>query len=170
MKTIKGILTVTFLTFILNVSAQQVEGELTINNDQRTYIKIGDIKGESNVINLLKAFRDGDYKIKFNFGGKYPPQQKPEFSFFRFKTTVKHNGKTIKTIVREPTPYIPGDMFLPAEVFDFVHILSTYKQEGMAYMENTGKMPNGDYEIVLEAIPVKTEGRISKGIIMFNIK
>ena len=166
----KGILTVTFLSLILNVSAQQVKGGLSINNDHRTYLKIGDIGGESNVINLFKAFREGDYKIQFNFDGEYPSQKKPEFSFFRFKTTVKHNGKTIKTIVREPMPYIPGGMFLPAEAFDFVHILSTYEQEGMAYMENTGKMPNGDYEIVLEAIPVKTEGRISKGIIMFNIK
>lgn len=171
MKTTKIFFTIILLSLVTQAHSQQVSGKLTVNNDSRAYLKIGDIAGESQVVNLFKDFKQDKHKIKFSFQGKYPTgQDKLEFSFFKFKTTVKYNGKTIKSMEREPMPYIPGDMWLPAEAFDFVSILAMHGQEGMGYRENTGEMQKGEYEITLEAIPMKTEGTITKGLIMFNVK
>ena len=54
--------------------------------------------------------------------------------------------------------YILGDMWLPAEAYDFIKILELYQQKGMAYRENTRTIPKGEYEIILVATPVKTKG------------
>ena len=173
MKAMKTLFTIFVLCLATQAYAQEVRGKLTINNASEAYLKIGDIAGESQgqVVELFKQFKQDDHSIKFSFEGKYPTEEnKPEFSFFTFRTTVKHNGKMVKSMEREPMPYIPGDMLLPAEAFDFIGILAMHGQKGMGYGENTGAMPKGEYEIILEAIPMKTQGTITKGLIMFNVK
>ncbi|QCK16640.1 hypothetical protein [Mangrovivirga cuniculi] len=153
--------------------AQNVNGKITINGDDRTSLDLE----SPYVVNLFKSFRDGENKIIFFYeGADYakPEEEilpgKPKFDFFKFKTTVKHNGKTINTSEREPMPYIPGDMFLSPEAFNFVPVLGRYMQDGLAYENNTGRLAPGEYEIILEAIPVESEGEISRGLIVFNVE
>lgn len=152
----------------VSASAQTVNGEITINKSSRSSLDMAD----AYTVNLFRAFKNGDNQIIFFFEGdgyEKDSEQKPEYTYFTFRTTVKHNGRTIKSLEREPMPYIPGDMFLPAEAFDFIPILSVYQQESMDYRENTGRLPRGEYEIILEAEPVAARGEVSRGLIMFNV-
>ncbi|MCX2743227.1 hypothetical protein OO013_05085 [Mangrovivirga sp. M17] len=155
------------------IIAQNVKGKITINGDNKTEIDLE----SPYVVTLFKSFRDGKNKIIFFYeGADYakPEEEvlpgKPKFDFFKFKTTVKHNGKTINSSEREPMPYIPGGMFLAPETFSFVPVLGRYLQDGLAYQNNTGRLAPGQYEIILEAIPVESEGEISRGLIVFNVE
>ena len=116
----------------------------------------------------------GKYKFNFAFGADYPKEkERPEFSFFTFKTTVKYNGKVIKILEREPMPYIPGgDMFLAPETFDFIYILSTINQDGLTNASNTGALPSGNYQIILEAIDTayKKNNQIDRMFIELKVK
>ena len=152
MKILRSVLAIGLFVIMASSQAQEVSGNITINKTSEARLELRD----PYVVNLFKAFKKGDYELIFFFEAEdYPPQQgKPEFNFFQFKTTVKRNGKTLETLLREPMPYIPGGMFLAAETFDFIHILSTYQQKGTSYAENNGVIPEGNYEIILEAIPV----------------
>ena len=167
-----------FACFATLVNAQTVNGELLINKTKIQQVNLQD----PYVVSLFKDFKTNKHEIIFSFDGENymnssksltrfaaKKSEKPKFSFFRFKTIVKHNGKTIGTNERSPMPYIPGDMLLPAEAFDFIPILSTYQQEGFSYDKNSGKLAPGVYEITLEAIPVEVKGKISRAQFTFKI-
>jgi len=157
---------IALLIGIPSMYSQEVQGKITFNNSPNETINTDD----PYVVNLFKYFKTGKHKIMFTFKGDYPSKgSKPEFSFFKFKTTVKHNGKTIKVLERDPMPYLPGDMLIPTEAYDFIYILSVYKQDGMSYSKNTGAIPKGRYEIIIEAVPIEVEGSINKGVITLNI-
>ncbi len=158
--------TIVIFCFIFSSYAQGIKGNITINDSSKSTIKMED----PYVVNLFKDFKTGKHQIKFSFKGDYSSKgEKPDFSFFTFKTTVKRNGKTIKSLARKPMPYLPGDMLIPVEAFDFIYVLSTIGQEGLTYSKNTGALPTGKYEIVLEATPISGEGPISKATIIINI-
>jgi hypothetical protein len=155
------------LVFITN---PKTEGNLTVNGKSKLSITLEN----PYVVNLFKDFKMGKYKFNFAFGADYPKEKdRPEFSFFTFKTTVKYNGKIIKTLERKPMTYIPGgDMFLAPETFDFIYILSTIKQDGLTNTSNTGALPSGNYQIILEAIDTayKKNNQIDKMLIELKVK
>jgi len=148
----------------------KTEGNLTVNGKSKLSITLEN----PYVVNLFKDFKMGKYKFNFAFGADYPKEKdRPEFSFFTFKTTVKYNGKIIKTLERKPMTYIPGgDMFLAPETFDFIYILSTIKQDGLTNTSNTGALPSGNYQIILEAIDTayKKNNQIDKMLIELKVK
>jgi len=147
----------------------KTEGNITLNGQSKIKIELDN----PYVVNLFKDFKKGKYKFNFAFAADYPKEKsRPEFSFFTFKTTVKHNGKIVKILEREPMPYLPGDMFLAPETFDFIYILSTIKQDGLTNVSNTGALPSGNYQIILEAIDTayKKSNQIDKAVIEFKIK
>ena len=148
----------------------KTEGNLTVNGKSKLSITLEN----PYVVNLFKDFKMGKYKFNFAFGADYPKEKdRPEFSFFTFKTTVKYNGKIIKTLERKPMTYIPGgDMFLAPETFDFIYILSSIKQDGLTNTSNTGALPSGNYQIILEAIDTayKKNNQIDKMLIELKVK
>ena len=148
----------------------KTEGNITLNGQSKIKIELEN----PYVVNLFKDFKKGKYKFNFAFGADYPKEKpRPEFSFFTFRTTVKHNGKIVKILEREPMPYIPGvDMFLAPETFDFIYILSTIKQDGLTNASNTGVLPSGNYQIILEAIDTayKKNNQIDKMLIELKVK
>ncbi len=167
MKNSIAILTLLMTVCSLAAYSQSVDGKITVNKSSRA-----SLESDGYTVNLFKAFKEGENQIIFFFEGdgyEKESDEKPDYTFFTFRTIVKHNGKTIRTLEREPMPYIPGGMFLPAEAFDFIPILSAYQQESMDYRENTGKLPGGEYEIILEAEPEAARGEVTRGLIMFNV-
>lgn len=104
-------LIVLFATLLIN--AQEVNGALTLNGKSKTELKL-----ETNsAVQLFKDFKTGKYKLKFSFDGNKLPTNvyKEEIVFFEFITSVKKDGKLVKNVIRkQPIPYFPGDMFIPA--------------------------------------------------------
>lgn len=118
-----------------------ISGKVSVSG----FVKDGLIK-EQTPVELFKSFKENKYKIGFTFmWGTYPPQQPV---LFDMKTTVKKNGKVIGSSSRPGWPWIPGDMFLPAEAFDFIPMLQ--KDKGRKIRGSKMKTLTGSYEIILE--------------------
>src|SRR5690606_22461230 len=100
---------------IPTVYSQSVSGKVSISG----FSKDGTIK-ERTPVELFKSFKVNIYKIGFTFWGTYPPQSP---ILFDMKTTVKKNGKVIGTSNRPGWPWLPGDMYVPVEAFDFIPML-----------------------------------------------
>jgi hypothetical protein len=59
---------------------------------------------------------------------------------------------------RSPSPFFPGDMFMPVETFDFISILSNIQTNSN---EKVSEIPSGTYEIILEAKSLGIKGDIA---------
>lgn len=155
----------------LSVNAQSVEGQLNLNGKSKMNLELK----SNSAVQLFKDFKTGKYKLGFSFKGKELVKNlnKEEVVFFEFITVVKKDGKLVKNVVRkQPIPYFPGDMNLPAEAFDFIGILANLKNENpKALMEKgtTGLMEAGNYSFELYAKPVGVGGKVNPVLIQFKI-
>lgn len=114
MKTIT--LTVFTLLFAVSlVSAQEFRGKLNIKGvSQSSSIKY------SEPVKLFKDFKDNKYQIVFTLDAK-----SDQIVLFDMVTTVSVNGKVISKSSRKNWPWLPGDLFVPAEAFDFIPALQS---------------------------------------------
>lgn len=69
---------------------------------------------------LFKNFRDGKHKILFRFKNNSGNE---DLVLFQIKTIITHNGKAIGSSSRNDWPWLPGDMYVPVEAFDFIPLL-----------------------------------------------
>jgi len=167
------VFTIIFAFLAVAANAQRVSGRLTLNGKSETNINM-----ETNsVVNLFKQFKEGKYRIGFNFKGDNLVKNlyKEEIVFFEFTTVVKKNGKTVSKITREqPMPYFPGEMRLPAEAFDFITGLAFAAEEEMQATvipkETTGILDEGNYTVELYANPKGVEGRVSPATFNFILR
>ncbi|MGD1947253.1 MAG: hypothetical protein ACFB0A_13560 [Croceivirga sp.] len=157
---------------VIMANAQSIEGKLTLNGKTKTSLELK----SNSAVNLFKEFKTGKYQLKFNFKGKELVKNvyKEEIVFFNFKTVVKRDGKLVKNVIRkQPIPYFPGDMGIPAEAFDFIGLLAVDPEEEEVQMlkEGTiGLMFPGEYSIELYAEPVCTKGKINPVIFSFTVR
>jgi len=150
-----SILILVLIVSVLSVNAQSVKGALTLNGKSETKLKL-----ESNsAVQLFKEFKTGKYQLKFTFDSREIPKNeyKETIVFFEFITSIKKDGKLVKNVIRkQPIPYFPGEMFIPAEAFDFIGVLaSMYKQRGQG-----GIMPKGEYLVQLVVKPIDYKGEV----------
>lgn len=141
-QTIKLFLIGTILSTTLSFS-QSLEGRLGVKGFLRT-----NTFKEMAAVDLFKAFKEGTYSINFNF--KASGINERNIVLFDMKTTVKYNGNAISQTTRGGWPWIPGDMFVPAEGFDFIPALEKLSAQGTP---TVGFLPKGSYEIILEMTP-----------------
>lgn len=140
-----------------------LEGKLYVNGFSRT-----NTFKEISAVDLFKAFKQEKYKIAFSF--KAGGLNEGYIILFNMKTTVKYNGKTISQTSRDGWPWLPGDMFVPAEGFDFIPALEELHTKSAF---SSSYLPKGTYEIILEMTPSLKQpvsGRISSTSIKFNIE
>ena len=120
--------------------SQNISGNVSVSG----FSKDGTIK-EQSAVELFKSFKENKYKIDFAFKVSGPDSK--GIILFDMKTTVKKNGKVIGTSTRPSWPWIPGDMFLPAEAFDFIPML---QKETTQKRSTRMKKITASYEIILE--------------------
>lgn len=143
--------------------SQSISGKVSVAG----FSKDGTIK-EQSPVELFKSFKENKFKIYFSFKSTAP--EKNSIVLFDMKTTVKKNGKVIGTSSRPGWPWLPGDMFVPAEAFDFIPQL----QKDGERIKKGDKMNkfSGSYEIILEMIVSpgqETFGSIAPATISFKL-
>jgi hypothetical protein len=141
-QTIKLFIITSILSTTISFS-QSLEGRLGIKGFSRTT----SFK-ELAAVDLFKAFKEGTYSINFNF--KANGINNRNIVLFDMKTTVKHNGSMISQTTRGGWPWLPGDMFVPAEGFDFIPALEKLCIQDTPTVPF---LPKGTYEIILEMVP-----------------
>lgn len=154
---------------VVTLNAQNLEGELTINGKSNTEINL-----ETNsAVQLFKAFKTGKYQLQFNFDANDIPKNiyGETIVLFEFKTEIYKDGKLVKNLSRkQPIPYFPGEMQLPAEAFDFAGLLVFQSWDDMKRKEGSfGVMPKGKYSVKLYATPKGFSGEIRPVEFEFNI-
>lgn len=139
MKTIT--LTVFTLLFAVSlVSAQEFRGKLNIKGvSQSSSIKY------SEPVKLFKDFKDNKYQIVFTLDAK-----SDQIVLFDMVTTVSVNGKVISKSSRKNWPWLPGDMYVPAEAFDFIPALQS---QSKLNRDGRYEFPDDMFDITLEMVP-----------------
>ena len=158
------------LSLSLNqLKAQSVRGEITLNGDNKF-----EITPETNsVISLFKDFQTKKYELQFRFKAYDVPKNiyGETVVFFNFKTQIKKDGKLIKELQRkEPLPYLQGEGSLTAESFDFISMLSSIDGNDTKNSKYLGTLPEGEYKIVLQMIPLGFKGNINPLEIYFVLR
>lgn len=144
--------------------SQNFSGRMSVSGlDRGSTIK------EETPLQFFKSFKDNRYKIGFSFNSKDVP--KDGIVLFDMKTTVKLNGRTIGSATRGGWPWLPGDLFVPAEAFDFIPILQrqSRKLRGRA----PSRLAPANYEIILEMKPAAGQdvsGSVSPATISFKVQ
>lgn len=138
-----------------NVLGQSLSGKLTVEG----WNKITEWKSQEPV-SLFKNFRDGKHKILFRFKNS---SGNKDIVLFQMRTTLVHNGKTLGSSQRSDWPWLPGDMYVPVEAFDFIPLLQR------AANGNKGKLMPGTYEIRLEMKPVQRDAQPIHTILALKI-
>ncbi len=118
-----------------------ISGKVSVSG----FSKDGTIK-EQTPVELFKSFKENRYKIGFLFRAN--GLDKEGIVLFDMKTTVKKNGKVIGSSTRPGWPWLPGDMYVPVEAFDFIPMLQ--KDEGRKIRGSKMNTLTGSYEIILE--------------------
>ncbi len=168
MKTLIRILALAWFTFILVESnAQTVKGAITVG-------KYSELKLETksdNLIDIFIDFRKDRYPILFSFQGDgIKSKEGREIIFFEFITEVYHNGKLMGKTSRNPMPYIPGDMIIGTEGFDFISLLSYNEKSRATLKETPAKLVPGNYQVKLLARPLEAKGQIKPATFSFTIQ
>ena len=140
MKTIT--LTVFTLLFAVSlVSAQEFRGKLNIKGvSQSSSIKY------SEPVKLFKDFKDNKYQIVFTLDAK-----SDQIVLFDMVTTVSVNGRVISKSSRKNWPWLPGDMYVPAEAFDFIPALQS---QSKLNRDGRYEFPSDMFDITLEMVPL----------------
>lgn len=146
--------------------AQEVKGKILINQNESTKIEL---KGQE-VVNLYAQLRNPDIAIHFIFEGSKlaTTTDGKQVSLIEFKTTIKHNGRVISTIKRQPMPFFPGSMFMPIETFDLISMLATSKDRKGAAANS--KLAPGKYEVTFEANALDARGTIKPATLIFDVR
>ncbi|MFD2037364.1 hypothetical protein ACFSKL_21380 [Belliella marina] len=153
--------------FGLSAQAQTVKGAITIGKSSELKIEMK----SDNLIDLFVDFRKEKYPILFSFqGDNIKSKEGREIIFFDFITEVYYNGKLVGKASRNPIPYIPGDMIIGTEGFDFISLLSYNEMTKSSIKETPGKLPSGSYQVKLIAKPLDFKGQIRPGIFSFVVK
>ena len=126
----------------IDAYSQNISGRVTVSGFSN-----GATLKEQTPVQLFKSFKENKYKIGFSFNGK--GVESDDIVLFDMKTTVKKNGRVIGSSTRSGWPWIPGDMFMPAEAFDFIPMLQ--KDSPRMKGSKMNRMA-GSYEILLEMI------------------
>mgnify|MGYP003636634967 CR=1 FL=1 len=129
-----------------------IEGRLSIKGFTN-----GEMKQKTPVA-LFKAFKDGEYAINFNFKSK--ELKSDHIILFDMNTTVKHNGKIIAQTSRKGWPWLPGDMYVPVETYDFIPAVQKLSERGTPVVV---PFKSGNYEVIIQM--VTSEGQNVKGSI-----
>ncbi|MCH7412462.1 hypothetical protein MM213_03120 [Belliella sp. R4-6] len=163
--------TLTLLTammlFGISAQAQTVKGGITIGKSSELKIEMK----SDNLIDLFVDFRKEKYPIVFSFqGDNLKSKEGREIIFFDFITEVYFNGKLIGKASRNPIPYIPGDMIIGTEGFDFISLLGFNEMTKPSIKETPGKLPAGSYQVKLIAKPLDFKGQIRPAIFSFLVK
>ncbi|WP_192348345.1 hypothetical protein [Algoriphagus sp. Y33] len=153
--------------FSVESEAQTVKGAITVGKSSELKLETK----SDNLIDLFIDFRKERYPILFSFQGDgIKSKEGREIIFFEFITEVYHNGKLVGKTSRNPMPYIPGDMIIGTEGFDFISMLS-YNEKSRATMKETpGKLAQGSYQVKLLARPLESKGQIRPATFSFNIQ
>ncbi|MCH7400797.1 hypothetical protein ACFOUP_12520 [Belliella kenyensis] len=155
------------LCYGLAAQAQTVKGGITIGKTSELKIETK----SDNIIDLFVEFRKDKYPILFSFqGDNIKSKNDREIIFFDFITEVYFNGKLIGKASRNPMPYIPGDMIIGTEGFDFISLLSFNELTKALIKDAPGKLPKGSYQVKLIAKPLDYKGQIKPGIFSFNVQ
>jgi|26BtaG_2_1085354.scaffolds.fasta_scaffold01173_6 hypothetical protein len=141
--------------FCTTAFGQSLSGKLNVEG----WSKSSNLKLQEPVA-LFKNFRDGKHKILFRF--KNTSGEK-SIVLFQMKTTIIHNGKNIGSSSRNDWPWLPGDMYVPVEAFDFIPLLQKTANK------NKGKLAPGNYEIQLEMKPVKANSEPINTTLSFKV-
>lgn len=168
MKTLIRIITVSWFTFMLVESnAQTVKGAITVGKSSELKLETK----SDNLIDIFIDFRKEKFPILFSFEGDgIKSKEGREIIFFEFITEVYHNGKLMGKTTRNPMPYIPGDMIIGTEGFDFISLLS-YNEKSRAMLKETpGKLAPGSYQVKLQARAIETKGQIRPATFSFTIQ
>lgn len=167
-KLIMKIITLCFIACCMichtEVFSQNITGRMMVSGIDR-----GAVLKEKTPVQLFKSFKDDRYRINFTFSSKDLP--KNGIVLFDMNTTVKLNGKMIGSASRDGWPWLPGDMYVPVEAFDFIPILQ--KQATRQKGRSVSAIPSGEYEVVLEMKPSSGQeisGSIRPAIISFNVQ
>lgn len=155
MKSFRYILCLMFCLAVSTVIGQSLSGKLNVEG----WNKITEWKSQEPV-SLFKNFRDGKHKILFWFKNTSGDK---DIVLFQMKTTLAHNGKTIGSSQRSDWPWLPGDMYVPVEAFDFIPLLQK------AANGNKGKLMPGTYEIRLEMKPAQRDAQPIHTTLTFKI-
>lgn len=134
-------LVISFIVTNPGAYSQNISGKVSVTG----FSKDGNIK-EQTPVEIFKSFKENKYKIGFNY--KADGLENKGIILFDMNTTVKKNGKVIGTASRPGWPWIPGDMFLPAEAFDFIPMLQ--KDSDKLKRGFRANKLSGSYEIILE--------------------
>lgn len=124
-----------------SVYSQSVSGKVAVTG----FSKDGTVK-EQTPVELFKSFKENKYKIGFSY--KADGIENKGLVLFDMKTTVKKNSKIIGSSNRPSWPWLPGDMYVPAEAFDFIPMLQ--KDGGRISRNSKAGTLTGSYEIILE--------------------
>ena len=154
------------MVFLLNhpsVYSQSISGKVSVTG----FSADGTIK-EQTPVELFKSFKENKYKIGFSY--KAEGIENKGLVLFDMKTTVKKNGKIIGTSSRPGWPWLPGDMFVPAEAFDFIPMLQ--KDGGRVTKNSKAGTLTGSYEIILEmniSSGQEIKGKVAPVTILFKL-
>ncbi|MCH7396714.1 hypothetical protein MM236_01890 [Belliella sp. DSM 107340] len=167
MKKTQFAIVIAMLLFGIAAEAQTVKGAITIGKSAETKIEMK----SDNLIDLFVDFRKEKYPIHFSFqGDNIKSKEGREIIFFDFITEVYFNGKLLGKASRNPIPYIPGDMIIGTEGFDFISLLGFNEMTKSSIKETPGKLPSGSYQVKLIAKPLDSKGQIRPGIFSFVVK
>lgn len=113
---------------------------------------------------IERNYRAGMYPVQFIYND---PSDRP--AVFRFRFTVRYNGSVVLEMTSDPTRFLPG-IYLYRTFRDAPQVRFPGGQNALLrnlapslrrQIENTGRLPEGDYEIELEAEPMDPTRLIS---------
>jgi hypothetical protein len=147
-------------------TSQTVNGMVRIGKSSELKIAME----SDNLIDLFVDFRKGKYPILFSFqGDNLRSKEGREIVFFDFITEVYYNGKLLEKASRKPIPYIPGDMIIGTEGFDFISLLGFNEMTKATLRETPGKLAPGSYQVKLSIKPLDFKGQIRPATFSFTI-
>ena len=161
MKKVIFYLAIGLLLCNMDAYPQNISGKVTVSGFTN-----GSTLKEQTPVQLFKSFKDNVYKIAFSFKGDRVG--KDEIVLFDMKTTVKKNGRVIGASTRTGWPWIPGDMFLPSEAFDFIPML---EKDSPRMIGSKMKKLDVSYEILLEmqlSAGQEIKGSVSPAVFSFK--
>lgn len=163
----KRVFTVLAILFCPLMSiAQNVSGFITVGKSSEMKINLK----SDNIIDLFSDFHKGVYPIIFSFKvDNLKNKEGREIILFDFSTEVYFNGKLLGKATRTPNPYLPGEILIGPESFDFISLLTYNEMTKTSLQETPGKLPSGRYQVKIGAKPVEFKGQIRPGIFSFII-
>ena len=167
----KTIIYAFLILFSFTLSAQVVEGKLTVGGKSNMII---DMESNSTFL-LIEKLKAQNNKFEIDFNGGFENVRGEKIALFNYRTIIKKDSKPIKNTSRKVSlPYKAGKTEIPIETFDFLGTLVQQPPEEeepvMGYeWKNLCLLSEGDYVIVLYAEPAGIKGVINPVKLSFSI-